>query len=245
MNQLKGKTALVTGASTGIGLATAQRFVDEGARVYLTGRREAELNSAAHDLGPSAVPVRTDVSDTADLEQLFERVELDGQALDVVFANAGGGEFAALDELTPEGFDRTFMTNVRGTVFTMQKVLPLLNDSASIVVTGSSSAHRGVPSFGVYSASKAALGQFVRVWAAELSPRGIRVNTIVPGPTDTPGLRGLDPDNEDAMLQQFADATALGRVAHPEEIAAAVLFLATDESSFVTGTELVADGGEK
>lgn len=245
MDQLNGKTALVTGASSGIGLATARRFVDEGARVYLTGRREAELDSAARDLGPNAVPVRTDVSQGADLDQLFDRIKQDGHGLDVVFANAGGGEFAALDELTPEGFDRTFMTNVRGTVFTVQKALPLLNDSASIVVTGSASAHRGIPSFGLYTASKAALGQFVRVWAAELSPRGVRVNTIVPGPTDTPGLRGLAPDHQDAMLQQMAEATTLGRVAHPEEIAAAVLFLATNESSFVTGTELVADGGER
>ena len=244
MDQLKGKTALVTGGSTGIGLATARRFVAEGARVYLTGRREAELDSAARDLGPSAVPVRTDVSDAADLEQLFERVKLDGNGLDVVFANAGGGEFAALAELTPEGFDRTFATNVRGTVFTVQKALPLLNDSASIVVTGSSSASRGIPGFGVYSASKAALSQFVRVWAAELSPRGIRVNTIVPGPTDTPGLRELNPDDQDAMLKQFADSTALGRVAHPDEIAATVLFLATNESSFITGAELIANGGQ-
>ena len=245
MDQLKGKTALVTGGSSGIGLATARRFVDEGARVYLTGRREAELDSAARDLGTSAVPVRSDVSEEADLDQLFERVKLDGQGLDVVFANAGGGEFASLDELTPEGFDRTFMTNVRGTVFTVQKALPLLNESASIVVTGSSSARRGIPSFGAYSASKAALGQFVRVWAAELSPRGIRINTIVPGTTDTPGLRGLNPDDQDAMLKQLAGATTLGRVAHPEEIAASVLFLATNESSFVTGTELTADGGER
>ena len=177
------------------------------------------------------------------MEQLFERLRLDGQGLDVVFANAGGGEFASLEGLTREGFDRTFMTNVRGTVFTVQKALPLLNDSASIVVTGSSSARHAIPSFGAYSASTAALGQFVRVWAAELSPRGIRVNTVVPGPTDTPGLRGLNPNDQDAMLKQFAEATVLGRVAHPEEIAAAVLFLATNESSFVTGTELVADGG--
>lgn len=244
MDKLKGKTALITGGSTGIGLATARRFVAEGARVYLTGRREAELDSAARDLGRSAVPVRTDVSDVADLEQLFERVRLDGNGLDVVFANAGVGEFAALDELTPEGFDRTFAINVRGTVFTVQKALPLLNESASIIVAGSSSARRRIPGFGVYSASKAALGQFVRVWAAELSPRGIRVNTVVPGATDTPGLRGLNPDGQDALLEQLAGETALGRVAHPDEIAATVLFLATDESSFITGAELVADGGE-
>ena len=245
MDQLKDKTALITGGSTGIGLAAARRFVDEGARVYLTGRREAELDSAARDLGPRATAVRTDISDTADLDRLFDRIKQDGHGLDVVFANAGGGQFAALDELTPEEFDRTFTTNVRGTVFTVQKALPLLNDSASIVVTGSASAHRGIPSFGLYTASKAALSQFVRVWAAELSPRGIRVNTIVPGPTDTPGLRGLSPDYQDAMLKQMAEATALGRVAEAEEIAAAVLFLASDASSFVTGTELTADGGEK
>ena len=246
MGQLDGKTALITGASTGIGLATARRFIAEGARVYITGRREAELDAAARDLGPSAVPVRSDVSDLQDLDRLFEVIEAAGTGLDVVFANAGGGDLASIDEITPENFDQTFGINVRGTVFTVQKALPLLNSGASIVVTGSTSAHRGVLGFGVYSASKAALRQFVRVWAAELAPRGIRVNTIVPGPTDTPALHGLAPDDASkaALLQQLAGSTTMDRLADPSEIASAVLFLATVESSFMTGSELFADGGE-
>jgi NAD(P)-dependent dehydrogenase (short-subunit alcohol dehydrogenase family) len=246
MGQLDGKTALVTGASTGIGLATARRFVAEGARVYITGRREAELGAAAQALGQNAVPVRSDVSDPKDLDQLFEVVAAGGTGLDVVFANAGGGDLATIDEITPESFDHTFGINVKGTVFTVQKALPLLNAGATIVVTGSTSAHRGIPGFGEYSASKAALRQFVRVWAAELAPRGIRVNTIVPGPTDTPGLRGIAPDEASvaSLLQYQASATTLGRVGDPDEIAAAVLFLATSQSSFVTGSELFADGGE-
>jgi NAD(P)-dependent dehydrogenase (short-subunit alcohol dehydrogenase family) len=246
MGQLEGKTALVTGASTGIGLAAAQRFVAEGAKVYITGRREAELDAAAKTLGPNAIPVRNDVSDPNDLDRLFEVVAAGGTGLDVVFANAGGGDLATIEDITPEGFDHTFGINVKGTVFTVQKALPLLNPGAKIVVTGSTSAHRGNLGFGVYSASKAALRQFVRVWAAELAPRGIRVNTIVPGPTDTPALRGIAPDEAsvEALLQQMADSTTLGRVGTPDEIAAAVLFLSTDQSSFVTGSELFADGGE-
>jgi NAD(P)-dependent dehydrogenase (short-subunit alcohol dehydrogenase family) len=246
MGQLDGKTALVTGASTGIGLATARRFVAEGAKVYITGRREAELGAAAQVLGQNAVPIRNDVSDPKDLDRLFDVVAAGETGLDVVFANAGGGDLATIDDITPEGFDRTFGSNVKGTVFTVQKALPLLNPGATIVVTGSTSAHRGIPGFGVYSASKAALRQFVRVWAAELAPRGIRVNTIVPGPTDTPGLRGIAPDEASvaSLLEQQASATTLGRVGDPDEIAAAVLFLATGQSSFVTGSELFADGGE-
>jgi NAD(P)-dependent dehydrogenase (short-subunit alcohol dehydrogenase family) len=236
----------VTGASTGIGLATARRFVAEGAKVYITGRREDELNAAAKELGPAAVPVRSDVSNLADLDRLFEVVAAGGTGLDVVFANAGGGDLTTLEELTVENYEQTFGINVRGTVFTVQKALPLLNPGASIVVTGSTSAHRGIAGFGVYSASKAAVRQFVRVWAAELAPRGFRVNAIVPGPTDTPALRGLAPDEASAtaLLQQFADSTPMARVADPDEIAAAVLFLATPQSSFVTGSELFADGGE-
>jgi NAD(P)-dependent dehydrogenase (short-subunit alcohol dehydrogenase family) len=242
MGQLDGKTALVTGASTGIGRATARRFAAEGARVYITGRREAELADAARETG--AIPVVGDVSDPADLDRLFATIADAGAGLDVVFANAGGGDMAPLAELTPESFDRTFGINVRGTVFTVQKALPLLNPGASIVVTGSSSAYSGVAGFGVYSASKAALRQFTRVWAAELAPRGIRVNTLVPGPTDTPGLRGLAPDATEAMLKGMAANTALGRVGSVDEVAAAALFLASAQSSFVTGSELFADGGE-
>ncbi|MFI8527623.1 SDR family NAD(P)-dependent oxidoreductase [Promicromonospora sukumoe] len=247
MGQLTGKTALVTGASTGIGLATAERFIAEGARVYLTGRRKQALEAAAQALGDRAIAIQNDVSDLDDLDRLFRRIADDGNRLDILFANAGGGEpDEPLESLTPEAFDHTFGINVRGTVFTVQKALPLLNEGGSIVLTGSSSASRGVVGFGVYSATKAALRQFGRVWAAELAPRGLRVNTVVPGPTDTPGLRGLakNPGQAGAMLDGMAASTPLGRTADPAEIANAVLFLASDQSSFITGSELFVDGGE-
>jgi NAD(P)-dependent dehydrogenase (short-subunit alcohol dehydrogenase family) len=241
MGQLDGKTALVTGASTGIGFATAQRFVAEGARVFITGRRADVLLAAAEQLGDQAIPVTSDVSDPTDRDRLFDEIRTNGAGLDVVFANAGLGELATIDDLTPKAFDYVFGVNVGGTVFTVQKALPLLNEGASIVVNGSSSAYRGTPGFGVYSASKAALRQFVRVWAAELAPRGVRVNIVIPGPTDTPGLRGI---GQDEFLQLAAASTAMGRLGDPDEIAAAVLFLSTSQSSFVTGSELFADGGE-
>jgi NADP-dependent 3-hydroxy acid dehydrogenase YdfG len=172
--------------STGIGLAVAKRFVTEGARVYVTGRRRPELDRPLEILGPRASAIQSDVSDLDDLDRVFEIIRSGGEGLDVVFANAGGGDgLATIDELRPESFDKTFGINVRGTVFTVQKALPLLNRGASIVLTGSSSASKGRPGFGIYSASKAALRQFARVWAIELAPRGIRVNTITPGPTDT------------------------------------------------------------
>ncbi|UEJ83323.1 glucose 1-dehydrogenase [Brachybacterium halotolerans subsp. kimchii] len=247
MGQLAGRTALITGGSTGIGLATAQRFIAEGARVYLTGRRREALAAAAGELGDRAITVRNDVSDLDDLDALFARIAADGNRLDVLFANAGGGEAnQPLHSLQPDAFDRTFGVNVRGTVFTVQRALPLLNEGASIVLTGSSSARRGTAGFGVYSATKAAIRQFGRVWAAELAPRGVRVNTVVPGTTDTPGLRGLaeDSDRADAFVGELANGTALRRAADPAEIADAVLFLASDQSSFITGSELFVDGGE-
>ena len=247
MGQLTNKTALVTGGTSGIGLAAAKRFVAEGARVYLTGRRKPELDAAAEALGDRAIAIQNDVSDLDDLDSLFRRIAGDGNRLDVLFANAGGGEAnQPLDTLTPEAFDHTFGINVRGTVFTVQKALPLLNDGGSIVLTGSSSASRGVAGFGVYSATKATLRQFGRVWAAELAPRRLRVNTVVPGPTDTPGLRGLaeDPGETAALLDGMASGTPMGRAADPAEIANAVLFLASDQSSFITGSELFVDGGE-
>jgi NAD(P)-dependent dehydrogenase (short-subunit alcohol dehydrogenase family) len=247
MGQLTDRTALVTGGSTGIGLATARRFIAEGARVYITGRRQESLDAAARDLGTRATAIRADVSDLDDLDRLFEQIAADGNHLDILFANAGGGEAdQPLDSLTPEAFDRTFGINVRGTVFTVRKALPLLSDGGSIVLTGSSSAHRGTDGFGVYSATKAAIRQFGRVWAAELAPRGLRVNTLVPGPTDTPGLRGLagDPEQAGAFVDDLASSTPLGRAADPAEIANAVLFLASDQSSFMTGSELFVDGGE-
>ncbi|GAA1612668.1 SDR family oxidoreductase [Actinoplanes couchii] len=247
MGQLDGKTALITGGSTGIGLATAQRFVAEGARVWVTGRRQAELDAAAALLGDRATAVRSDIADLDDLDRLFSRIRGAGDGLDVVFANAGGGSaVAGIDALTPENFDRTFGINVRGTVFTVQKALPLLADGGSIVITGSSSASRGNPGFGDYSASKAAIRQFARTWATELAPRRIRVNVVVPGPTDTPGLRGIaqEPEHVQPLLAAMAGTVPLGRIADPAEIAAAVLFLASGQSSYVTGSELFADGGE-
>jgi NAD(P)-dependent dehydrogenase (short-subunit alcohol dehydrogenase family) len=246
MGQLTDKVALVTGAGTGIGRATAERFIAEGAHVYLTGRRKQELEAAAEALGDRAVAIQNDISDLDDLDRLFGRIADDGNRLDILFANAGGGEAdQPLESLTPEAFDRTFGINVRGTVFTVQKALPLLNEGGSIVLTGSSSASRGIAGFSVYSATKAAIRQLGRVWAAELAPRGLRVNVLVPGPTDTPGLRGLaSPGQVDALLDDMARSTPLGRTADPAEIANAVLFLASDQSSFITGSELFADGGE-
>jgi NAD(P)-dependent dehydrogenase (short-subunit alcohol dehydrogenase family) len=241
MGQLDGKTALVTGASTGIGFATARRFVAEGARVFITGRRTDALVAAAEQLGELAIPVPGDVSDSTDRDRLFDEVRANGAGLDVVFANAGIGELATIDDVTPEVLEHIFAVNVGGTVFTVQQALPLLNTGASIVVNGSSSAYRGTPGFGVYSATKAALRQFVRVWAAELAPRGVRVNIVVPGPTDTPGLHGIA---QGEFLQSAAASTALGRLGDPDEVAAVVLFLSTAQSSIMTGSELFADGGE-
>ena len=245
MGQLAGKTALITGGSTGIGFATAARFVAEGAEVIITGRRQAELDKAVDELGEQVTGIRGDVSDLADLDRLYAAIGARGTGLDALFVNAGGGAFARLEELTPEQFDSTFSINVRGTVFTVQKALPLLNPGASIIVTGSTSASRGTPAFGVYSASKAAVYQFARTWATELAGRGIRVNSIVPGPTETPGLIGLAaPGEGQALIEAAAAGLPLGRAGRPEEIANGVLFLASDQSSFMTGSQLFIDGGE-
>ena len=246
MHQLENKTALVTGGASGIGLAAVHRFVAEGAHVFVTGRRQAELDKVARTLGSDITAIRGDVSDLDDLDRVYAAIAERGRGLDVLFANAGGGAYATLADLTPAAFDSTFGINVRGTVFTVQKALAVLNDGASVIITGSSSASKGIPAFGVYAATKAALSSFTRTWAAELSGRGIRVNAIIPGPTDTPGLRGLASGQEHVpqLLGQLAAGVPLGRVAVTEEIANAVLFLASDQSSFVTASELFADGGE-
>ncbi|ROO87778.1 NAD(P)-dependent dehydrogenase (short-subunit alcohol dehydrogenase family) [Actinocorallia herbida] len=247
MGQLDNKIALVTGGTSGIGRATAQRFAEEGAFVFVTGRRQAELDATVAMLGDRGRGVRGDISRAEDLEEIFARIREHGRGLDVLFANAGGGSFAALPDVTPEHFDRTFSINVRGTLFTVQKSLELLNPGASVVLAGSTAATSGTAAFGVYAASKAAIRSFARTWAVELAGRGIRVNTIVPGPIETEGLRGLAPDQTaaDALVRELGESVPLGRPGRPEEVANAVLFLASDQSSFVTGSELFADGGDE
>ncbi|TFI44822.1 SDR family oxidoreductase [Rhodococcus sp. 1R11] len=246
MGQMDSRTVLVTGGTSGIGRAVVTRFIEEGAHVFVTGRRQAEIDALVAELGTGVTGMRGDVSDLEDLDRVYAAIAERGQGLDVVVANAGGGAFSALADLEPEDFDHTFGINVRGTVFTVRKALPLLNANASIVVTGSTSASRAIASFGVYSASKAAIRQFSRVWAIELADKGIRVNTVTPGPTETPGLAGLaaDPAQARALLDGMADGVPLGRLGQPSEIADAVLFLSSPHASFITGSELFVDGGE-
>ncbi len=243
---LAGKVAVVTGASSGIGLAIAQRFAGEGARVFLTGRRQAALDEAAAAVGPSATGVRADSADLADLDRLYDRVGAEAGRIDVLVANAGGGSFAPLGAVTEQQFDDTFGRNVRGVLFTVQKALPLLVDGASVILIGSTASIVALPAFGVYGASKAAVRAFARYWTVDLKARRIRVNVLSPGPTATPGLVGLAGDDVAAQQGFLAAAAAdvpLGRVGDPREIADAALFLASDQSSFVTGAELFVDGG--
>ena len=246
MGQLTGKTALVTGGTSGIGLATAQRLAAEGAHVFLTGRRQDGVDDAVASIGTSATGVRGDITKPADLDSLAAAIAARGGGLDVLFANAGGGEFASLADETPEHLADTFNRNVGGTVFTVQKMLPLLNDGASIVLAGSTAASAGVPSFGAYAASKAAIRSFGRTWAAELVDRKIRVNTVIPGPVQTPGLAELAPaGQQQALLDGQAASVPMRRLGTPDEIASAVLFLASEQSSFMTGAELFVDGGSE
>jgi NAD(P)-dependent dehydrogenase (short-subunit alcohol dehydrogenase family) len=245
MGCLEGKTAIVTGGTTGIGLATAERLAKEGAYVFVTGRRKAELDAAVEKIGAGAIGVRGDVSDLADLDRLYAAVRQQGRRVDVLFANAGGGSFASLEQVTEEHFDQTFGINVRGLLFTVQKALPLLTDGASVILAGSSAATNGAETFGVYAASKAAVRSFARTWANELKGRAIRVNAVTPGTIDTPGITGLAPDEEQAeQLKGFlAGQIPMGRMGRPEEVADAIAFLASDQSSFITGAELYVDGG--
>jgi NAD(P)-dependent dehydrogenase (short-subunit alcohol dehydrogenase family) len=245
MGQLDGKTAVVTGGTSGIGLATARRFATEGARVFIVGRRQDALDAAVAEAGENVTGVRADVGDPAALDALYAEVGQNNGHVDVLFANAGVGAFMTLDQVTEQHLDDTFDTNVKGTLFTVQKALPLLSDGASVILTGSTAATVGNPAFGVYGASKAAIRSFARTWANELKGRGIRVNALVPGPIDTVGVEGLAPDPEQAELlkKQLASTVPLGRMGSPDEAAAAALFLASDQSSFVTGTELFVDGG--
>jgi NAD(P)-dependent dehydrogenase (short-subunit alcohol dehydrogenase family) len=245
MGKLTGKVAVVTGANSGIGLATAKRFAMEGARVFMTGRRQEELDRAVAEVGERARGVQGDVSNLADLDRLYATVKEEAGVIDILVANAGGGEFAALGEITEEHFDKTFATNVKGTLFTVQKALPLLKDGASIILTGSTAAVTGIPAFSVYSASKAAIRNFARSWILDLAPHKIRVNVLVPGSTSTPGWHNLAPSNDvhEGMVNSAEVTTPLGRLGEPDETASAALFLASDESSFVNGSELFVDGG--
>ncbi|MFG6401506.1 SDR family NAD(P)-dependent oxidoreductase [Microbacterium sp. P04] len=243
--ELAGRVALVTGGTRGIGLAVARRLAQEGAFVFVTGRDQTDVDAAARTLASEGAGLRGDTANLEDLDAIFEEVRAAGRNLDILHINAGGGGFSALADLTPEDFDATFAVNVRGAAFTLQKALPVLNDGASVILTGSSSASGGTRAFGVYAASKAALRSFTRTWAVELADRAIRVNNVVPGPTSTPGLKGLAPTEDAAagMLRQLASKVPLGRLVEPEEVAEAVLFLASDRSRFTTGSELFVDGG--
>jgi NAD(P)-dependent dehydrogenase (short-subunit alcohol dehydrogenase family) len=245
---LDGKTAVITGATSGIGLATATRFVDEGARVFITGRRQAQLDEALGQLGERANGVRGDVGAVADLDRLYAAVAEAGRGLDIVVANAGVTAVARIGDITEDHLDTLLSTNIKGVVFTVQKALPLLNDGASIIITGSTTAERGREGLGVYAATKAAVRSFARTWANELKGRGIRVNVIVAGSTATPGSDNLaDQTSAGESITQFrANRIAgipLGRFGEPDEIANAALFLASDLASFTTGSTVTADGG--
>ncbi|MDB6012933.1 MAG: Oxidoreductase [Gammaproteobacteria bacterium] len=238
MGKLQGKVAVITGGTTGIGLASAKLFVKEGAYVFITGRRQKELDEAVQAIDSNVTGVQGDVAKPADLDRLYESVNKRGR-IDVLFANAGVGAFVPLGSITEEYFDQTFNINVRGTLFTVQKALPLLNDGASIILTGSVAGVKGTPAFGVYAASKAAVRSFVRTWTSELKDRRIRSNVVSPGPVKTP-IMDLQPSE---IIARIVSTIPMGRVGEADEIAKAALFLASDDSSFVTGIELFVDGG--
>ncbi|MGO9058791.1 MAG: glucose 1-dehydrogenase [Candidatus Binataceae bacterium] len=243
--KLEGKVAVVTGGNSGIGLATAKRFVAEGAYVFITGRRQAELDAAVKEIGANITAVQGDVANLRDLDRLYAIVRAQKGRVDVLFANAGAAELVPLAEITEEHFDKIFDTNVKGLLFTVKKAIPLLPDGASIILNASIVASTGNPAFSVYSASKAAVRSFARTWILDLKDHQIRVNAISPGPIDTAGLNGLAPTVEETekLKTHFAATVPLGRLGTADEIAKAAVFLASDDSSFVNGTELFVDGG--
>ena len=245
MDKLEGKTALITGGNSGIGLATAKRFVNEGAYVFITGRREPELAAAVKEIGRNVTGVQGDVSNLGDLDRLFAQIKREKGKLDIVFANAGVARFAALGTITEDLYDSIFDINVKGLLFTVQKALPLLPDGASIILNASIVASKGLPANSVYSATKAAIRSFARTWTTDLKDRRIRVNAVSPGSIDTPGLSNLLASSETGQqrMKMISNAVPLGRLGTPDEIAKAVVFLASDDSSYVTGTELFVDGG--
>ncbi|MBK3575538.1 SDR family oxidoreductase [Streptomyces sp. MBT65] len=245
MGQLEGKTAVVTGGGTGIGLATAARLASEGAHVFITGRRKDALEEAAASIGPAVTAVPGDISEPADVDRLYDAIRDRGRGLDVLFANAGVATFAPLAEATQEQFDRIFGVNVQGTLLTVQKALPLLNDGASVILNDSIRADDGWETFGLYSASKAAVRSLGRTLANELKGRGIRVNMVAPGAIDTPGIdTAVGEENAAAVKADLATGVPIGRMGRPEEVAAAVVFLASADSSFMLGSTLYVDGGE-
>ncbi len=242
--KLVGKIALVTGGTSGIGLATAKRFVQEGAYVFITGRSQARLDEAVRQIGTSVTGVQGDVADLGDLDRLFAQIKEEKGRLDIVFANAGIAKFAPLGAVTEEHFDSIFGGNVKGMLFTVQGALPLLPDGASVILNASVVGSKGLPSNSVYSATKAAVRSFARTWTTDLKARRIRVNTISPGPIDTEGFRELvDSGQAGDMRASLGSMVPLGRVGEPDEIAKAVVFLASDDSSYITGIELFVDGG--
>jgi NAD(P)-dependent dehydrogenase (short-subunit alcohol dehydrogenase family) len=239
MGKLNGKVAVITAATSGMALATAKLFVEEGAYVFITGRRQDKLDEAVKAIGKNVTGVQGDAANLADLDRLYDTVKKEKGKIDILFASAGTGEFAAIGQITEKHFDDTFNLNVRGTLFTVQKALPLFTDGGSILLNASIVSIKGFPAFGVYAASKAAVRSFARTWVNELKDRKIRVNVISPGPIDTPALDPLGADAKEGFKSQIP----LGRLGRPEEIATTALFLASDDSSFVNGVELYVDGG--
>jgi len=237
--KLEGKIAVITGGNSGMGLATAKRFVAEGAYVFITGRRQKELDAAVKEIGSNVTGVRGDIANLADIDRLYETVKASKGRIDVLFANAGIGEWVPMGSITEEHFDKTFNINVRGTLFTVQKALPLFKDGGSIIMTGSVASVKGFPNFTVYNATKAAIRSFARSWTTDLKGRNIRVNVLSPGPIDTPIL---DPLPKDAIAQ-IVSGVPMGRMGTGDEIAKVAVFLASDDSSYVSGIELFVDGG--
>ncbi|WP_295191756.1 SDR family oxidoreductase [uncultured Brevundimonas sp.] len=240
MSRLHGKTAVITGGGTGIGLGAAKRFVQEGAFVYLFGRRQAQLEAAVAELGADARAISGSITDPADLDRLYATVKAERGGLDILFANAGTGSFAALGEITPDHYDQTFDVNVKGTVFTVQKALPLMSAGGSIILTGSSTGVMGTPAFSIYSATKAAIRNLARTWALDLKGTGIRINVLSPGPTTTE--LAAEVLGEEG-LAAIGASTVLGRMGDPSETGAVAAFLASSDSSFMTGGEVFVDGG--
>lgn len=245
MGKLEGKIAVITGGNSGMGLATTQRFAAEGAHVFITGRRQSELDAAVKQIGKNVTGVQGDVSNLADLDRLYTTVKREKGRIDILFANAGGWEVAPLGSITEEHFDKAFNINVKGLLFSVQKALPLFQDGGSIILSASVSASKGMEGFSVYSATKAAVRSFARCWTVDLKPRRIRVNAISPGPIETPGYGTFGMSEE--QIKQFkanvVTTVPMGRMGRPDEIAKAALFLASDDSSYITGIELFVDGG--